>query len=161
MVFHCRIHLSRKINFKSSHLRYASKTYSQYQVVVKLLGSFRLAAGNRHLHRYCIFTELFSETVAQSLHYSCASELHARFARSIDTNYELMRMILITANNAIPLCFRKGIDYIFISRNFLERRRIIVIFRKVNFVSLSSSRIAGIQSLRGHIKSKLKNQSEK
>src|SRR3989344_453105 len=75
MVFHLRIHVPREIHFKSSHLRYASKPYDQYQVVVKLLGSFRLTAGNRHLHRYCFFTELFPETVAQSLHYSCASEL--------------------------------------------------------------------------------------
>src|SRR3989338_6057188 len=64
MVFHRRLHRNRDPDFKGSHLRYASKTYSQYQVVVKLLGSFRLTAGNRHLHRYCIFTELFSETVA-------------------------------------------------------------------------------------------------
>src|SRR3989338_2175527 len=75
MVFHLRIHAPRKVNFKSSHLRYASKTYSQNQVAVKLLGSFRLTAGNRHLHRYCIFTEQVSETVLQALHYSCASEL--------------------------------------------------------------------------------------
>ena len=58
-----------------SHLCYAAQPYTQYQAVVKLLGSFRLTAGNRHLHRYCIFTELCSETVPQSLHYSCASEL--------------------------------------------------------------------------------------
>ncbi len=50
--------------------------HTQYQVVVKLPGSFRLTAGNRHLHRYCIFTELVPETVLQSLHHSCASELH-------------------------------------------------------------------------------------
>ena len=75
MVFHLRIRLPRKKNFKSSHLRYAFKTYTQYQVAVKLLGSFRLTAGNRHLHRYCIFTELIFETVPHSLHYSNASEL--------------------------------------------------------------------------------------
>ena len=40
------------------------------------MGSFRLTAGNRHLHRYCIFTERIPETVLQLLHYSCASELH-------------------------------------------------------------------------------------
>src|SRR3989338_7715674 len=110
MVFHCRIHLSREINFKSSHLRYASKTYSQYQVVVKLLGSFRLAAGNRHLHRYCIFTELFPETVAQSLHYSCASELHVHRSTCTHTNIRIDTNLRMATN---PLCFRKGIDYIF------------------------------------------------
>src|SRR3989344_3895447 len=75
MVFHRRIHPAQKRNFKSSHLRYAVKTYAQYQVAVKLPGSFRLAAGNRHLHRYCIFTERVSETVAQSLHYSTRRNL--------------------------------------------------------------------------------------
>jgi hypothetical protein len=58
---------------KSPTYYYAIKTYPQYQVIVKLPGSFRLAAGNRHLHRYCIFTGLFLETVPRSLHHSCAS----------------------------------------------------------------------------------------
>ena len=74
-VFHRRLHSVRERNFKVSRLRYAVETYTQYKIVVKLLGSFRLAAGNRHLHRYCIFTEQAPETVLQSLHYSCASEL--------------------------------------------------------------------------------------
>ncbi len=64
-----------KVSFKVSPLCYACKTYPQYQVAVKLLGSFRLTAGNRHLHRYCIFTEQIPETVLQSLHHSCTSEL--------------------------------------------------------------------------------------
>ena len=75
MVFHRRVHAIREQHFNLYHLRYASKPYSQNQVAVKLLGSFRLTAGNRHLHRYCIFTEQVSETVLQALHYSCASEL--------------------------------------------------------------------------------------
>ena len=75
MVFHRRIHVNRNQRFKSYHLRYASRTYRQYQVAVKLPGSFRLAAGNRHLHRYCIFTERVSETVAQTLHYSTRRNL--------------------------------------------------------------------------------------
>ncbi|MEY2664618.1 MAG: hypothetical protein RIT04_426 [Candidatus Parcubacteria bacterium] len=75
MVFHRRIQIIRELSFKFYHLRYASEPYSQNQVAVKLLGSFRLTAGNRHLHRYCIFTEQVSETVLQALHYSCASEL--------------------------------------------------------------------------------------
>ncbi len=58
-----------------SPLYYAVHEHLQYQTRVKLLGSFRLSAGNRHLHRYCIFTELFPETVPQSLHLSCTSEL--------------------------------------------------------------------------------------
>ena len=70
-----RVHHSRDRDFNLSHLCYASNEYTQYQAVVKLLGSFRLSAGNRHLHRYCIFTELILETVPQSLHHSCTSEL--------------------------------------------------------------------------------------
>ena len=58
-----------------SPLCYAGQTHFQYQVAVKLLGSFRLTAGNRHLHRYCIFTERVPETVLQSLHHSCSCEL--------------------------------------------------------------------------------------
>ena len=74
------ISLTSRIQPKSnpsdlSHLFYADKKHAQYKVIVKLLGSFRLTALNRHLHRYCIFTELVPETVFQSLHHSCASEL--------------------------------------------------------------------------------------
>src|SRR3989344_7652115 len=55
------ISLTSRIQPKSnpsdlSHLCYADKKHAQYQVIVKLLGSFRLTALNRHLHRYCIFT---------------------------------------------------------------------------------------------------------
>ena len=91
MVFHCRINIPRKKHLKSSHLRYASKTYTQYQVVVKLLGSFRLSAGNRHLHRYCIFTERFSETVAQTLHYSTRRNLP-------DKELRYLRTVIVTAD---------------------------------------------------------------
>src|SRR5271163_924251 len=38
-------------------------------------GSFRLAAGNRHLHRYYKFAESLVKTVARSLRHSCRSEL--------------------------------------------------------------------------------------
>src|SRR3989344_2059822 len=75
MVFHCRVRTNRDLCFNLSHLCYAVSTYTQYQATVKLLGSFRLAAGRGHLHPHCIFTELFPETVVQSLRHSCASEL--------------------------------------------------------------------------------------
>lgn len=75
MVFHWRLHVSQDLRFKVSHLCYAYDTQSQYQAVVKLLGSFRLTTGNRHLHRYCIFTEQVLETVFHSLRHSCTSEL--------------------------------------------------------------------------------------
>ena len=64
-----------KAHFKFSHLCYALIKQPQYEATVKLLGSFRLTAGNRHLHRYCIFTEQVLETVSQSLRLSCTSEL--------------------------------------------------------------------------------------
>ena len=75
MVFHRRLHPIRERGFKVYHLRYASKIKTQYLTIVKLPGSFRLAASNRHLHRYCIFTGLFVETVPQSLSHSCGPEL--------------------------------------------------------------------------------------
>jgi hypothetical protein len=95
-VFHRRIHTPRKERFKSYQLRYASKTYSQYQITVKLLGSFRLTAGNRHLHRYCIFTELVSETVLQSLHYSTRRNLPDKELR-----YVLLICISLYSANSI------------------------------------------------------------
>lgn len=64
-----------KARFKVSHLCYASIKQLQYEVTVKLLGSFRLTAGTRHLYRDCIFTEQVLETVSQSLRHSCTSEL--------------------------------------------------------------------------------------
>ena len=84
-MFHRRIHLPRKVDFKSSQLRYASKTYSQNQVAVKLLGSFRLTVGNRHLHRYCIFTERVFETVLQTLHFSTRQNLPDKELRYLRT----------------------------------------------------------------------------
>ncbi len=73
---HWRLHKGLNPCFKVSLLRYAEKSYPQYQITVKLLGSFRLAAGRRHLHRPCIFTGQILETVPNSLYHSCASELH-------------------------------------------------------------------------------------
>ena len=64
-----------KVRFKVSHLCYASIEQPQYETTVKLLGSFRLTAGTRHLYRDCIFTEQVLETVSQSLRHSCTSEL--------------------------------------------------------------------------------------
>ena len=73
-------HISSRVQPKPytsnlSPLYYAVIEHTQYQARVKLTGSFRLSAGNRHLHRYCIFTELLPETVPQSLRHSCTSEL--------------------------------------------------------------------------------------
>ena len=90
-MFHRRLHISQKKRFKVYRLRYASETYTQYQAVVKLLGSFRLAAGNRHLHRYCIFTELIPETVLQTLHYSTRQNLP-------DKELRYLRTVIVTAD---------------------------------------------------------------
>src|SRR3989338_6288374 len=94
-VLHWRLQKNRNLSFKVSRIFYAVQKHAQYQAIVKLLGSFRLTALNRHLHRYCIFTELVPETVLQSLHHSCASELHLCL-----------------------LLLREGSDYIFISTLF-------------------------------------------
>ena len=64
-----------KARFKVSHLYYALIQQPQYEATVKLLGSFRLTAGTRHLYRDCIFTEQVLETVSHSLRHSCTSEL--------------------------------------------------------------------------------------
>ena len=64
-----------KARFKVSFLCYALIQQPQYEATVKLLGSFRLTAGTRHLYRDCIFTEQVLETVSHSLHHSCTSEL--------------------------------------------------------------------------------------
>src|ERR1700730_5208360 len=40
------------------------------------MGSFRPAARNLYLHRYCSFAESLAETVSNSLRHSCGSELH-------------------------------------------------------------------------------------
>jgi len=39
------------------------------------MGSFRATVLSSHLHKDFNFTKLILETVEQSLHYSCASEL--------------------------------------------------------------------------------------
>ena len=64
-----------KARFKVSFLYYALTQQPQYETTVKLLGSFRLTAGTRHLYRDCIFTEQVLETVSHSLRHSCTSEL--------------------------------------------------------------------------------------
>ena len=102
-MFHRRIHLPRKVNFKSYQLRYASRTYSQNQVAVKLLGSFRLTVGNRHLHRYCIFTERVFETVLQTLHFSTRQNLPDKELR-----YVMLICISLCSTNSIFFAFTKS-----------------------------------------------------
>ncbi len=54
--------------------------YMNYRISVlscskSSMGSFRLVAGNRHLHRYYNFAGWAVETVPKSLRHSCGSEL--------------------------------------------------------------------------------------
>ena len=105
MVLHWRLHENRDSRFKVSHLCYATHPYIQYQITVKLLGSFRLAAGRRHLHRPCIFTKQIPETVPNSLYHSCASELHL----------SLIVFLCAYRETSFPVLLR-ALDYIFFSR---------------------------------------------
>lgn len=76
VVFHWRLNNSQNRCIKVSHLFCAYTEHKQCEAIVKLLGSFRLTVGTRHLYRDCIFTEQVLETVPQSLRHSCTSELH-------------------------------------------------------------------------------------
>ena len=98
-----------KARFKVSLLYYALIKQPQYEATVKLLGSFRLSAGIRHLYRNCIFTEQVLETVSQSLRHSCTSEL----TRQGNTLY-----LSFLDHGPIPMCTQQ--DSIF---TFLPRKR--------------------------------------
>ena len=96
-----------KVHFKVSPLCYVCKSYPQYQAAVKLLGSFRLTAGNRHLHRYCIFTEQIPETVLQSLYHSCTSELHYSLLNKFNANPLFIKEWTISSSKGSPFgCLR-------------------------------------------------------
>ena len=102
-MFHRRLRSSRKTTFKGSPLRYASKIKTQYLTVVKLPGSFRLAASNLHLHRYCIFTGLFVETVPQSLSHSCGPELTRQGITLPLDDYSYRRRSLVLQLLSLPI----------------------------------------------------------
>src|SRR5438046_9330931 len=53
-------------------------------------GSFRLVAGNRHLHRHYKFAVSVGKTVALSLRHSCRSEL-TRQGISLSSSYSVSR----------------------------------------------------------------------
>src|SRR5205085_559616 len=76
MVSHRWLPRSRSPEFTASHLSCASFARVHYQVVVRCTGSFRLDAGNRHLHRYYKFAVSLVKTAPRSLRHSCRSELH-------------------------------------------------------------------------------------
>lgn len=75
VVFQQRLRPNWRRGFTVSHLSYTNRTEHQYQVVVKVPGSFRPAARNEHLYSYCNFAESMVETVEKSLRHSCRSEL--------------------------------------------------------------------------------------
>ena len=60
---------------RTSHLFYTQNFSTQYITIVKVAGSFRLAAGTPHLHGDFNFTELVLETVGQSLRHSCRTPI--------------------------------------------------------------------------------------
>src|ERR1700749_3803536 len=64
-------------------------------------GSFRLAAGTRHLHRDCNFTELLVETALKSLRHSCRSELTRQ---GISLALLLLRLLVALLNMTEALC---------------------------------------------------------
>ena len=54
------------------------------------MGSFRLAAGNRHLHRYYNFAGCVVETVSRSLHHRAGRNLP-------DKEFRYLRTVIVTA----------------------------------------------------------------
>ena len=78
VVFHWRLHRPRRGGFTASHLSSAQHSKTQYQATVKLPGSFRLAAGSRHLRRHYNFAESPTETALGSLRLSCGSDFTRR-----------------------------------------------------------------------------------
>ena len=57
------------------HLSYTKKNLLQYMNIVKVPGSFRLAARISHLHENFNFTKFMLETVGQSLRHSCRTQI--------------------------------------------------------------------------------------
>jgi len=47
-------------------------------IIVKVHGSFRLAANTLHFHRKYNFTEITLETVEKSLHHSCGTAINCQ-----------------------------------------------------------------------------------
>ena len=62
------------------------------------MGSFRLVAGNRHLHRYYNFAGRAVETVPKSLRLSCGSEL-------TDKEFRYLRTVIVTGRRSLGLQF--------------------------------------------------------
>jgi len=57
------------------HLAYILRLSPLSMVAVKVPGTFRPVLTNLHLHKYFNFTGIILETVGESLHHSCRSEL--------------------------------------------------------------------------------------
>ncbi len=104
-MFHLRIHDDRNHRFKSYPLLYASKAITQYLTIVKLPGSFRLAAGKQHLHCYCIFTGHLVETVFNSLSHSCGPELTRQGITLPLDDYSYRRRSLVLHSVSRKYCY--------------------------------------------------------
>ena len=64
------------------------------------MGSFRLVAGNRHLHRYYNFAGWAVETVPKSLRLSCGAELTRQGISLPEDRYSYGRRLLGLKFNA-------------------------------------------------------------
>ncbi|EPS70023.1 hypothetical protein M569_04743, partial [Genlisea aurea] len=60
---------------RNQHLRCTNSLSNNVKMQLRCMGSFRPAIPCSHLHKQFNFTELILETVKQSLHHSCTSEL--------------------------------------------------------------------------------------
>ena len=65
------------------------------------MGSFRLVAGNLHVHRYYDFTESAVETAPKLLFHSCASELARQGISLPEDRYSYGRRSLGLQFNAL------------------------------------------------------------
>ena len=70
------------------------------------MGSFRLVAGNRHLHRYYNFAGWAVETVSRSLRLSCGSNLP-------DKEFRYLRTVIVTA--AVYWGFDSGLSLLLLT----------------------------------------------
>src|SRR5205085_7273422 len=110
MVSHRWLPRSRSPEFTASHLSCASFARVHYQVVVRCTGSFRLDAGNRHLHRYYKFAVPLVKTAPRSLRHSCRSELTRQGISLSLVTSTCVEGLSISVNLCISPC---SSDYIF------------------------------------------------
>src|ERR1035437_1707680 len=83
-------------------------------------GSFRLVAGNRHLHRHYKFAVSVGKTVALSLRHSCRSELTRQGISLKCVTRRIDRLMRRGVNISVTLCMSPcSSDYIFSNKLFV------------------------------------------